>query len=120
MQFLSIAATILLTAYGQLILKWRISQYAPLPDDPIEKFKTLLVLIFDPLIFSGLAAAFLAGLAWMAAMTRFQLSHAYPFMSLTFVIVVLFSIMLLGEPITWQKGVGISLIVSGTIVLAYV
>lgn len=118
LDYLYIFATIGFTVYGQLILKWRISNFGPLPVDTIEKLKFLISLVFDPAIFSGFAAAFLASLAWMAAMTKFDLSHAYPFMSLNFVIVLLLSGWILSEPVTLQKILGIGLIVIGTAVAA--
>lgn len=116
--YIYIFATIGLTIYGQLILKWRISNFGPLPTDIVEKLKFLISLLFDPAIFSGFAAAFLASLAWMAAMTKFDLSHAYPFMSLNFVVVLLLSGWLLNEEITMQKVIGMTLIVLGTVVAA--
>lgn len=116
--YLYIFATLGFTVYGQLILKWRISQFGPLPAELADKLKFLLGLLFDPAIFSGFAAAFLASLAWMAAMTKFDLSHAYPFMSLNFVVVLLLSGWLLSEPMTLQKALGVGLIVLGTVVAA--
>lgn len=113
-----IAATIGFTVYGQLAIKLRITEFGPLPTDLFEKLKFLFLLLFDPIIFSGFAAAFLASLAWMAAMTKFDLSHAYPFMSLNFVAVLLLSGWLLNEPITLQKTLGIVLIMLGTMVAA--
>ncbi|MCW1979065.1 EamA family transporter [Xanthomonas campestris] len=118
LDYLYIAATIFFTVYGQLILKWRIAKFGALPAEALAKLKFLVMLLFDPAIFSGFAAAFLASLAWMAAMTRFELSHAYPFMSLNFVIVVLLSGWLLSEPLTLQRALGVSLIVAGTVVAA--
>jgi len=116
--YLYIFATIAFTVYGQLILKWRIGSFGPLPSDTTDKLKLLICLLFDPAIFSGFAAAFLASLAWMAAMTKFDLSHAYPFMSLNFVVVLLLSGWLLSEPMTLQKILGVGLIVLGTLVAA--
>lgn len=116
--YLYIVLTIGFTVYGQLILKWRISKFGPLPSDGVEKIKFLIGLLFDPAIFSGFAAAFLASLAWMAAMTKFDLSHAYPFMSLNFVVVLFLSVWLLGEPLTLSKALGIAMIVGGTVVAA--
>lgn len=116
--YLYILATIAFTVYGQLILKWRISKFGPLPVDFSEKFKFLVSLLLDPAIFSGFAAAFIASLAWMAAMTKFDLNHAYPFMSLNFVVVLLLSSWLLSEPITTQKVIGVALIMAGTVVAA--
>lgn len=116
--YLYIFATIGFTVYGQLILKWRIGKFGPLPAETFDKLKFLVTLLLDPAIFSGFVAAFGASLAWMAAMTKFDLSHAYPFMSLNFVVVLLLSGWLLNEPITMQKVLGIGLIVLGTVVAA--
>ncbi|WP_080963194.1 EamA family transporter [Pseudomonas fluorescens] len=116
--YLYISATIGFTVYGQLILKWRISQLGPLPFEFVDKIKFLVGLLLDPAIFSGFAAAFLASLTWMAAMTKFDLSHAYPFMSLNFVVVLLLSGWFLSEPMTSQKAFGVALIVLGTVIAA--
>lgn len=37
---------------------------------------------FSPIVFSGFVSAFMAFLFWMAAMTKFEITVAYPFMSL--------------------------------------
>lgn len=118
LNYLYIFATIALTVYGQLILKFRIAKFGALPVGTFDKLKFLIALLFDPGIFSGFFAAFLASLAWMAAMTKFDLSHAYPFMSLNFVVVLLLSGWLLSEPMTLQKAMGVGLIVLGTVVAA--
>ena len=117
--YLYIFATIAFTVYGQMILKWRIVQFGSLPTGSLDKFKFLVSLLFDPAIFSGFAAAFLASLAWMAAMTKFDLSHAYPFMSLNFVVVLLLSGWILSEPMSFQKAIGVGLIVLGTMVASH-
>ena len=114
--YLYIFATIGFTVYGQLILKWRISQFGQLPENTLDKLRFVFGLFLDPAIFSGFAAAFLASLAWMAAMTKFDLSHAYPFMSLNFVLVLLLSNYLLEEPLNIQKIIGLALIIIGTLV----
>ncbi|MCB1906525.1 MAG: EamA family transporter [Rhodocyclaceae bacterium] len=113
-----IAATIAFTVYGQLILKWRVGHFGELPQDGVAKIGHLFRLLLDPAILSGVAAAFAASLCWMAAMTRFQLSEAYPFMALNFVIVILLSAWLLAEPVSLQRAFGVALIVLGTVVAA--
>lgn len=118
LDYLYIAATIAFTVYGQVVLKWRIPAYGALPEGPAEKARFLLLLLLDPVILSGFVAAFLAAFAWMAAMTKFDLSHAYPFMSLNFVAVILLSGWLLGENVSLQQMLGIALIVAGTVVAA--
>jgi multidrug transporter EmrE-like cation transporter len=78
-----------------------------------DKILFLLQQFFNPWIISGLFAAFLASLAWMAAMTRFELNYAYPFMSLAFVIVMIFSAVFLNEPLTPQGIFGTLMVVGG-------
>ncbi len=111
-----ILLTILFTVYGQLVLKWQIAGVGPLPSGGLDKLAFLLKLLFNPWILSGFIAAFLASLAWMAAMTKFEISHAYPFMSLNFVLVVLAGGLLFQESITAFKLAGLALVVAGIIV----
>lgn len=114
--YLFVFGTIFFTVYGQLILKWRIKEYGSLPIDLIDKLIFLFRLFLDPYILSGFFAAFLAALCWMAAMTKLDLSHAYPFMSLSFVLVLVLSGLLLNEPVSLYKIIGLIIIVFGIIV----
>lgn len=116
--YLYIAATVLFTVYGQLILKARVGKFGAFPIDAYERLKYLLMLFSDPYILSGFFAAFLASLSWMVAMTKFQISHAYPFTSLNFVLVLLLSGLILREPITLLKISGVVMIVVGTAISA--
>ncbi|MCU7960609.1 MAG: EamA family transporter [gamma proteobacterium symbiont of Bathyaustriella thionipta] len=118
MNHLYIAGTIIFTVYGQLILKWRIGFYDALPSAPLEKVFFLFKLLLDPYIISGFIAAFIASLCWMAAMTKFEISYAYPFMSLNFVFVLFLSTLLLNESLSLARIAGISLIIIGTIIAA--
>lgn len=116
--YLYIAATIFFTVYGQLVLKWRIGRYGSLPQPNNEKVVFLLKLLFDPFILSGFVAAFLAALAWMAAMTKFDISYAYPFMALNFVLVFIFGAWFLSEPLSISKSLGVFLIIGGVVIVA--
>ena len=118
LDYIYILGTIFFTVYGQVVLKWRIVSVGSLPSDHLEKFKFLLSLLLDPWIFSGFVAAFAASLAWMAAMTKFDLSHAYPFMSLNFAIVLVLSSWLLSETLSIQRIAGVALIIAGTVIAA--
>lgn len=107
------------TVYGQLILKWRMTDIS-LPDSGILEITIFLIkkILFDPFILSGLAAGFVASLFWMAAMTKFPLSFAYPFMSLAFVFVMLGSAILYGEALNFHKVIGVMCIGLGLVVIS--
>ncbi len=117
MGYLYIVSTLILTVYGQLIIKWQISKAGHLPSDFQRKIWFLLSQFVNPWILTGFASAFLASLAWMAAMTKFELCEAYPFMSLAFVLVMAFSVLFLGESFTLTKVVGTAMVVAGLIVI---
>jgi uncharacterized membrane protein len=114
--FVYIALTLVLTLYGQLVLKWQVTLAGGMPSTSGGKLAFLVQMLLNPWILSGFASAFLASLAWMAAMTKFQLSYAYPFMSLNFILVVLFSAWLFNDPVTIPKVVGVLLIMAGIII----
>jgi drug/metabolite transporter (DMT)-like permease len=114
--FAYIVGTVLFTVYGQIVLKWRVAKVGALPAVFSHKIFFLLSVIWDPWVLSGLVAGFLAFLCWMAALTEFELSYAYPFMSLSFLLVLVFSTILFQEPLTVSKVVGVGLIVAGIII----
>ncbi|UGQ45488.1 EamA family transporter [Massilia endophytica] len=116
MNYLYIALTIFLTVFGQIAIKMQVAQAGALPADPADKLAFLMRLLLNPWIIAAFAAAFLASVSWMGAMTKFQLSHAYPFMSLNFVIVLLLSAWLFHEPLSTARVVGVALICLGTVI----
>ena len=113
MSYVYIVCTILLTAYGQVVIKWQVLNAGAVPEIGVEKFGFLLHLLFNPWVISAFLAALLASVTWMAAMTKLQLSHAYPFMSLAFILVMISSGLLFNEPITAPKVIGILLVMIG-------
>lgn len=116
MGHLFVALTVLLTVYGQIVVKWRILEAGALPESSMQRVTFLLSLSLTPWVLSAFVAAYLAALCWMAAMTRLPLSHAYPFVSLTFVLVVASGVLIFQESITPLKLIGAILIVSGVII----
>ena len=118
MNYLYIFGTILFTVYGQIMLKWRINKIGFSLENGglVDKALTMLKFMFDPFILSGLVAAFIASMFWMVAMTKFEITHAYPFMSLSPAIVFLLGVFFLNETFTIGKVIGLAIIIVGTIV----
>lgn len=116
--YVYIFLTVIFTVYGQLVLKWQISQYGDLPSTISTSLVFLLKLFSNVWILSGYLSAFLAALSWMAALTKFEVSYAYPFMSLGFILVMALSTLLLSEPFTWTKALGTGIVVCGLVVLS--
>lgn len=118
MNYLYIALTIALTVFGQIAIKMQVLRAGALPAAAGDKLGFLIGLLLNPWIVAAFGAAFLASVAWMGAMTKFPLSHAYPFMSLNFVIVLLLSGWLFHEPLSTARIIGVGLICLGTVVAA--
>ena len=116
MSYVYILCTILLTVYGQLTIKWHVLKAGAFPESSLGKIIFLGNLLLNPWVISAFLAALLASLTWMAAMTKLPLSHAYPFMSLAFVLVLIFSGVLFQEPMTSPKIIGIVLVILGLII----
>lgn len=110
-----IALTIALTVYGQMVLKWRLDLKGSPPEGFINTVMFMLRTLCDGYVISTYVAALLASLTWMAALTRLELSFAYPFMSLAFVFVLVLGIAFLGETNTIGKVLGTLFIVAGLI-----
>jgi multidrug transporter EmrE-like cation transporter len=114
--FANVAATVTLTVYGQLVFKWRVDHAGSLPTGNAERLEYLARLFLDPWVISVLVTALLAAVTWALALTRFELSFAYPFMALSFVLVLLFGATFLDESTTAAKIIGVMLIVLGLVI----
>ncbi|TFW16028.1 EamA family transporter [Duganella callida] len=118
MNYLYIVLTIALTVFGQIAIKMQVVKAGALPAAGGDKLLFLLKLLLNPWIIAAFAAAFLASVSWMGAMSKFELSHAYPFMALNFVIVLLLSAWLFNEPLSVARMAGVALICIGTVIAA--
>lgn len=118
MGYLYVFLTVLFTVYGQLILKQQINTIAIVPTG-WGLIPFYIQFIFTrPLVLSGFVSAVLASVAWLGAISKFELSYAYPFMSLNFVCVVFLSFFLFQEDVNWHKLVGLLLISIGVWVVS--
>lgn len=111
-----VLCTIAFTVYGQLVIKWQVIVAGPIPTPLTEKALFVFRLLLNPWIISALFAAFLGAVTWIGAMAKLDLSTAYPFMALNFVLVALFASVFFGEPVTLPKIAALVLIIAGLIV----
>jgi drug/metabolite transporter (DMT)-like permease len=115
--YISILFTLLFTVYGQIILKWRMTDLkTEFPEELVPKLVAFIKMLFDPFIFSGFASAFIASFFWMAAVNKLELTKAYPFMSLAPALVFLVGVLFLGEQFSWGKVIGLVFIIFGTLI----
>lgn len=102
---------------GQTVLKIGVSQPGAL--EATSGFISLVIMILrSPLMLLGLALYAAGALAWIAVLARVELSVAYPFLALNFVLVALSSQFLLGEYIPAWRWLGVLIICGGILVVA--
>ena len=104
---------------SQLIIKWQMSAFS---FDDYETWQDKFILAFsillNPYIIISLVLTLLAGVTWMIAMTKFEISYAYPFTLLGLVLVTIFSVVFFGESVNTYKISGIALIILGISVIS--
>ncbi len=69
-------------------------------------------------ILLGLACYAVSVVVWILALTRVQVSVAYPMLSLGYVVTALAAWWLFGEALTVQKLLGIAVIIAGVVIMA--
>ena len=91
-----------------------------LPVNKIEIPTFLFKSLFQPYIMSGLLCAFIAAISWIGAASKFKLSYAYPFVSLTYVFVMILSMVVLKEKVYILQWLGILFILLGVFLISRV
>jgi uncharacterized membrane protein len=80
-----------------------------------ENLRTLLT---SPIVWGGLILFGLSAIVWLFALSRASLSFAYPFAALSYVLIVVFSILVLHETVPALRWLGVAFIVTGIILVA--
>lgn len=115
---LYIVSTVIFTVYSQLIIRWQVSNAGNLPVDFAGKVHFIVQLLMNPWILSSILATFFAGISWMLAMSRFEISYAYPWISINFVLILILGVLLFNESLGGAKLLGTFLIVAGIVLIA--
>ncbi|MDE1264190.1 hypothetical protein [Vibrio aestuarianus] len=112
-----IFSMIFFTVYSQLIIKWKSSLLSDLPIANLDKMIFIIKVLLNPWIISSVMATLFAGISWMLAMSKFEIGYAYPWVSLNFVLMLLFGFLLFGEQLTISKVIGTLIIIFGITIL---
>lgn len=112
-----IGLSIITGVVGQTAIKMGISR--PGAAEGADGLGGLIKMILgSPLVLLGLFFYGVGALAWIAALTRLDLSVAYPFLALNFVLVALSSWLILRERIPVLRWIGITVICGGILLVA--
>lgn len=111
-----IVVAVLLGAFGQVLIKWGTMRLRDGWSAPDGLF--LLRALSDLTVASGVLLYAASALLWILAVSKVDLSYAYPLVASGYVLVFLFSYFIFHEPIPPMRWMGLLLIVAGVILVA--
>ena len=111
---------VLLNAAAQLMLKAGASSVGEisLSAGAAGLWRTGLQLAVHPGILGGLACYVVSVCAWIVALSRVDVSVAYPMLSIGYVVNALLAWWLFGEVVSLQRWLGIAIIIFGVVLVA--
>ena len=116
-----ILMSVALAAAAQLTLKHGMGQVThggAVPLDlgqPVDTFRRIGTNIF---VWLGLSTFVISAAVWLIVLSRASLSFAYPFASLTYVLILLFDRFVLHQPISGIRYGGVALIIAGILLIS--
>jgi multidrug transporter EmrE-like cation transporter len=110
--------TVLTNAAAQIMLKKGMMSVGALDIGTDGLVWTVIRVVFSPFVFIGLCTFVISMASHLVVLSKVQLSYAYPFLSLAYVVVGLYSWFFFGEDMNLARIAGFGLIIAGTILIA--
>jgi len=107
-----------LTVTGELLLKTGMNRNGELNVSISTFVPTAVKLVTNPFVVGGFAFIFSGALFWMAVLSRWPLSLAYPLLSISYIIGIAASVLFLKERVNTVQVVGVFVIILGVILVS--
>lgn len=112
---LTVTVVCFLLVISQLLLKQSLRQAS---SEPVRLTALLLSLVVLPAFWLAVVSTGVAALIWLCLLRTNEVSGIYPFLSLSYVLMVPAARLAFGEPLTVSKLAGTAIIVLGVFVVA--
>ena len=109
---------VMLNAAAQLLLKAGVKDMGIIQLSPGTVFQAGLKLAFEPHILGGLTCYVVSVVVWILALSRVQVSIAYPMLSLGYVVTAFIAWAFMGETVNAMRLTGIAVIIVGVFLVA--
>jgi multidrug transporter EmrE-like cation transporter len=116
--FALILTGVLLNAVAQLMLKAGANRIGPVPLDAQHLPAAVAAFATSPPIAGGVVCYAVSVVVWVLALTRVEVSVAYPMLSFGYVVNALGAWVLFGEALSPARMAGIAVILAGIWILA--
>ena len=111
--------TVLTNAAAQVMLKYGMMQLGTLSFTGVNPILKILQIVFSPWVFLGLCTFVISMASHLFVLSKVDLSFAYPFLSLAYVVVAVFAYFVFREDVNAMRILGIALICGGTFFIAW-
>ncbi len=121
MLFALILFSVALAAAAQITLKHGMNQvtsHGKVPLDLGDPGDTVRRILANVSVWAGLLTFVVSAAIWLLVLSRASLSFAYPFVSFTYVLILLFDGIVLHEHVSSLRWGGVALIVGGILLVA--
>ena len=98
---------------SQILLKKGMQMGGQFPQGFPEMVRFFLKAFSNPYVLGALAAVFIGGLAWIATVSKSDISRSYPVLALSYVLVVLLTVLIFKENVSAIRWAGIVIICVG-------
>jgi drug/metabolite transporter (DMT)-like permease len=115
---LLILVSVALAAVAQLTLKHGMNQVTASTGTLKLEVASLRDVVTTPAVWAGLLLFGLSAFVWLAVLSRTTLSFAYPFASLTYVLILLADRFLLDQQVPILRWAGVAFIAVGIVLVA--
>jgi multidrug transporter EmrE-like cation transporter len=113
-----ILISVLGSAAGQLLLKGGVNSMGTLALSLDQSGSILWRIVTNPLVVAGLAVYAGSTVFWIVALSHVDLSFAYPFASLGYVIMLVASWLLFNEQVSLMRAIGSLVVVLGVVLIS--
>ena len=110
--------TVLTNAVAQIMLKRGMLVIGPLDFSASSPLVTIFRVVFQPFVFAGLCVFVISMASHLYVLSKAELSFAYPFLSLAYVVVLAFAWFAFDEQVGMVRIAGVALICLGTVLVA--
>ncbi len=114
---LLVVFSVMIASVAQILLKVGMTRVGRISSFSEAPYMILQALI-HPIVLSGLFVFGLSALTWLTALSRVKLSIAYPMVSLGYVVVVIFSWLVLKEPVKPISFIGCITVIIGVFLIS--
>lgn len=113
-----ILAGVLLNAIAQILLKKGMLSVGYF-EFHFENFFPIIKRVTNNLyILSGLTSYVISVMIWLLVLARVEVSYAYPFLSVGYVVVTVLGYFIFQENLSWMRVIGIAVIIVGVLLLS--